>query len=341
MGRKKKQWSASGRALIAGVVAVLPALAATVEIKGKVTNDFSEQQYRSVEIIVADRLGVELGRTRPDARGRYELKFSGPRYIILKALLEGYPTALYQLDTEEQKESTTDRKENRVFGELRLLTYYQNITFAASGAAGEDSGGPPTLDQLLAQEDRRAVEIYRKARGQREAGDAGKAVGTLENLIRKFPEFYIGYVDLGMILAAQQKNDQAIEVFAKAQQLRPEHPWAYIGLGLAWSNKSDHAKAAEYLETAIGIDPDSVSAQYQLGEALFKLGQADRALECLRRSVELEPLYNPLAYKIMSSIYVSRQDAMRAAGVLEAYLEHFPDAADREKVEQIVRKLRR
>jgi len=340
MGSVQNRWSVAPRVLLASLVAALPVLAATVEIRGKVTNGLTEQQYRSVEIIVTDRLDVEQGRTRADDRGRYQLKIGGPRYIILKALLEGYPTVLYQLDTEEYKESTTDREENKVFGELRIQTYYQDITFAERGAASEEATAPLTLDQLLAQEDRRAVEIYRKARGQREAGDDDKAVGTLESLLKKFPDFYIGYVDLGMILAAQQKNDKAIEVFSKAQQLRPEHSWAYVGLGLALSNKADYAKAAENLQKAVAIEPDSVSAQFQLGEALFKLGQADRALECLQKSVELEPRFNPLAYKIISSIYVGRQDAAGAAGALEAYLQHFPDAADREKVEQILRKLK-
>ena len=90
---------------------------------------------------MTDRLGVELGRAHADERGRYELKISGPRYVILKALLEGYPTAIYQVDTQEIKESTEDREENRVFAELRTPTYFQNVTFGSAGGPG-DSGRP-------------------------------------------------------------------------------------------------------------------------------------------------------------------------------------------------------
>jgi hypothetical protein len=78
------------RLIAAALAALLPAAAAnTVEIRGKVTNQLAGEKYRQVEIVVTDRLGVELGRARPDTRGRYEMKISGPRYVILKALLEG------------------------------------------------------------------------------------------------------------------------------------------------------------------------------------------------------------------------------------------------------------
>ena len=92
----------------AALLVLFPAAAAEpVEIKGRVTNQLAEEKYRAVEIIVTDRLGVELGRARPDRRDQYELKITGPRYIIFKALLEGHPDAIYQLDTQEIKESTT------------------------------------------------------------------------------------------------------------------------------------------------------------------------------------------------------------------------------------------
>jgi len=147
-------------ASVALLVVLLALAAETVEIKGRVTNQLSEQKYRAVEVIVTDRLGVELGRARPDRRGQYELKITGPRYIILKARVEGFPEALYQLDTEEIKESTKDREENRAFGELRVPTYYQNITFAAKA-------GALSLEDLLARENPAAVKGYQAARKQK------------------------------------------------------------------------------------------------------------------------------------------------------------------------------
>ena len=324
------------RLTAAALLALYPAAAAeTVEIKGRVTNQFAAEKYRAVQVIVTDRLGVELGRARPDARGQYELKITGPRYIIFKALLEGYPDAIYQLDTEEIKESTKDREENRVFGELRIPTYYQNITFGAKAS------GPQGLEDLLARENPAAVKAYRAARSQKEAGDLKKAAGSLEKLIRQYPDFYIGYIDLGMILAAQQENDRAVEVFTQAQKLRPEHPWAYVGLGFALNNKQDYRSAAEYLEKAVQLEPNSVNAQFQLGQAAFKLGDHERALKCFEQVVVLDPKFNPIVYKTLASIYVARQDAQGAARALQSYLAQFPDAADAEKVKQILARLGR
>ncbi len=313
--------------------------AVTAEIKGRVTNNLTPQQYRAVTVIITDRLGTELGRTHPDKRGRFAIKIGGPRYVIIKAILEGYPEVIYQLDTEEHRESTTEFEHNEVFGELRIHTYYQNITFGAAGSAATTSG-PATLEELLAGEDPKAVRAYRKARWHREAGDPDKAIASLQELVRDHPNFYIGLIELGMLLAARQENDRAIEIFTAARQLRPEHPWAYVGLGVALNNKQDYRQAASYLEKAVELEPDSINAQFQLGQAAFRLNQPDRALSCFSRVIELNPTFNPMAYKIMASIYANQQEPFKAAEALELYLKHFPDAPDAAKVKEILTRLR-
>jgi len=310
----------------------------TFELKGKVTNPFTEDQFRAVTVMITDRLGTELGRAHPDKSGHYELKITGPQFIIIKAELEGFPTVKYQLDTKQYKESTTDREENRVFGELRIQTYYQNITFGEKGGAPE-AAAPLTLEDLLAKEDPEAVSAYQAARKQKEAGDLKKAAGSLEKLIKKYPGFYIGYIDLGMMLAAQQENDRALEVFTTAQALRPEHSWGYIGLGMVQNNKQDYRAAVQHLEKAVALEPSSINGQYQLGFALFNLGENDRALSCFTQVLEMNPSFNPMTYKYVSSIRVKKGDPDGAARALEGYLSQFPEATDRDRVQQILKKL--
>jgi tetratricopeptide (TPR) repeat protein len=323
------------------LLCIVPIIGGPAEIKGKVTNQFSADEYRTVSIIITDRLGVEIGRTNPSESGRYEIKISGPRYVIIKATLDGYPTPLYQLDTEEYRESTTDRPENQVFGAMRILTYYQDITFGEKENGGvQPTDVPMTLEEILAREDPKAVEDYRKAIKKKDEGNLQGAVKDLEKLNKKYPGFYIGYIELGMILAAQQENERAQDVFLTALAQQPDRSWAYVGMGVALNNKEDFESAAGYLEKAVELEPNSVNAQFQLGHALFKQGDNDRALFCFQRVVELDPGFHPLAYKEMAAIYVSKQDAAGAANSLKAYLEQFPDAQDAEKVREILTKLR-
>ncbi len=329
-----------GCAVIASLI-TLPVLGGvTFELRGKITNPFTEEQFRAVTVLVTDRLAVELGRAHPDKAGQYVMKVTGPQFIIIKAELEGFPTVIYQLDTKQYKESTTDREENRVFGELRIQTYHQNITFGEKGGA-PTAAAPLTLDDLLAKEDPEVVKAYQSARRQREGGDLKKALDSLEKLAKKHPDFYIGLIDLGMMLAAQQENDQALEVFKRAQTLRPEHSWGYVGEGLSLNNKKEYQSSMQPLEKAVSLDPNSVNAQFQMGFATFNLGQTDRAQACFLRVVELDPKFNPMAYKYISSICAKKGDTNGAARALEAYLGEFPNAPDRDKVEQILKKLGR
>jgi len=309
----------------------------TFELRGRVTNELAEEQYGAVTVLVTDRLGTELGRTRLDKSGRYQIKITGPQFIIIKAELEGFPTVIYQLDTKQYKESTTDREENRVFGELRIQTYFQNITFGEKGSP--QTSAPPGLDDLLAKEDPDVVNGYQAARKQRGAGDVKKAAESLEKLTKKHPNFYIGLIDLGMILAAQQENDRALDVFTRAQALRPEHSWGYIGLGMALNNKKDYQGAAQHLQKAVALEPSSINGQYQLGFALFSLGDNDGALSCFIKVLDMNPSFNPMTYKYVSSIRVKKGDSDGAARALESYLSQFPDAPDRDRVQQILKKL--
>ena len=177
---------------------------------------------------------------------------------------------------------------NTVFGELRVPTYYQNLTFGAKEGTTPKAVGAMSLEDLLAKEDPKAVADYQSIRKLKEAGDQKKAMDSLEKLIKKYPNFYIGHIELGMMLAAQQENDRALEIFTRANGLRPEHSWAYIGLGLALNNKQDFKGAVAPLEKAVAIEPESINAQFQLGSALFRLGDQERALGCLETGCSTE-----------------------------------------------------
>ncbi len=144
-----------------------------------------------------------------------------------------------------------------------------------------------------------------------------------------------------MMLAAREDNNRVIEVFTQARELRPEHSWGYIGLGVALNDKQDYRGGVQHLEKAVAIEPNSINAQYQLGFALFNLGETDRALSCFARVAELDPKFSPMACKYMSSIRIKKADSAGAARTLESYLAHFPDAPDRDRLEQILKKLGR
>jgi Tfp pilus assembly protein PilF len=65
-------------------------------------------------------------------------------------------------------------------------------------------------------------------------------------------------------LAKQGKMDEAMVMFQKAIQIKPDFSGAYANLGLAFANQGNIAKATIFFQKALKIDPNNTIAQKML-----------------------------------------------------------------------------
>jgi tetratricopeptide (TPR) repeat protein len=102
-------------------------------------------------------------------------------------------------------------------------------------------------------------------------------------------EDYALHVDLGQLLDARRKSDEAMKHFTRAAEMAPNVAAAQLALGGALLRTGQYADAAERFERAIAIDDRLAEAHRDLGTALAKLGRGDRAIAELGRAVDLSP----------------------------------------------------
>lgn len=85
------------------------------------------------------------------------------------------------------------------------------------------------------------------------------------------------YNKFGKLLLAMGKNEEAIQYFQKAIQLKPNYFEAYSNLGVAYAKLSQVLLAKEYFLKSIQINPFFAEGHYNLAIAFSSLNNLDLA----------------------------------------------------------------
>jgi tetratricopeptide (TPR) repeat protein len=94
---------------------------------------------------------------------------------------------------------------------------------------------------------------------------------------------------LGTTLQKQERHEEALKVFDKAVQLKPDDAdlWRHLGDNLAQLGRLDQARLA--FQQVLKLNPDHQHALYKSGALLNQLGRHEEAIGYLDRSNELLP----------------------------------------------------
>jgi tetratricopeptide (TPR) repeat protein len=94
-----------------------------------------------------------------------------------------------------------------------------------------------------------------------------------------------GYTNLARMLVAQQKMDEARQVFEKLIAAMPRDPQPHMNLASLLSGLKQFEGAAREYAAAAEIKPDDAAIQLSLGKAYLESGQTDKAVDALDRAL--------------------------------------------------------
>ena len=129
-------------------------------------------------------------------------------------------------------------------------------------------------------------------------GNVLKAVGRHDEAIERYtralqikPDYAEAHNNLGSVLQELGRHDKAIERYTKALQIKPADAEAHNNLGSALQELRRHDKAIERYTKALQIKPAFAKAHYNLGVALQELGRHDKAIERYTKALQINPDY--------------------------------------------------
>ena len=140
------------------------------------------------------------------------------------------------------------------------------------------------------------ILLAKIARGQ---GDLDEAVSSLTRAVRLEtgdaeelhikPNFVDIHNDLGNVLAAQGKINEAITHYSEALRIDPNDVKAHNNLGLTLAGQGRINDAMNHYSEALRIDPDYPEVHYNLGVVLIRLQRFDEAIYHFRQALRIRP----------------------------------------------------
>jgi tetratricopeptide (TPR) repeat protein len=106
-------------------------------------------------------------------------------------------------------------------------------------------------------------------------GDFAAALPLLERAVAAKPGEPEFHNNLGLALAAADRESEAVTAYRAALTLKPDHAIAWNNLGLAMQAQNKVSDAIDAFRRALGLDPDFAQARWNLALALLLDGQFD------------------------------------------------------------------
>ena len=121
-----------------------------------------------------------------------------------------------------------------------------------------------------------------------QSGRAGVGEGFLRRAVALEPANAEYQSHLGLMLAALDRNEEAVACFRRANELAPQYADAYVNLGTALVKLGRIDEAMASLERVIALNPAQIGPFLSLGHAMLEAGQIDEAIGVYRRGLEVD-----------------------------------------------------
>jgi tetratricopeptide (TPR) repeat protein len=130
---------------------------------------------------------------------------------------------------------------------------------------------------------------FKIAVAQYEARKYPEAAAQLERLVREIPESFEVHELLGLVYAAQSKNDRANEHLEKAVRLKPDSTTAHTNLGNNLLRMGKLDLAEQQFKKAATLEPQDYEANHNLGEFYARSNKIAEAIPFLERAERINP----------------------------------------------------
>jgi tetratricopeptide (TPR) repeat protein len=303
---------------VVAVEAALAGASVAAGLAGVVYSEASNQRISHASVWLCDDGGNRLLEAVTTDEGQFAFQglHSGP--YILKVNAGGYDPV--EMDV------------NVSFGTEHGISIF--LKSARSSSKTQANGASISAHELSMPEAARKLADAGKKKLNTEHNPSG-ALQDLQSAVKKAPDYYEAYYQIGMVYLALQSADEAEKNLEKAVELSRENLGeSDLALAMLLIAKHDTARGEELLRKGLELNPNSWMGFFELGKLELYRNHLEAALEAAQRAKELAPA-QPMVYRLMSLIHLRQKNDAAALVDLDAYIKLDPDSAAGETAKKI------
>jgi len=138
-----------------------------------------------------------------------------------------------------------------------------------------------------------------------------EALGVANEIVKKFPNEYEAYLNLGNLFASWRLFQKAVEPYRRAIVLAPDKTQAYNNLGVVYKELGRNEEALFAYQKVLELNPNDSAALNNLGNLRRNMGDTTGAIAALKCSITLNPNYAD-AYSNLGALYKENKEFDRA-----------------------------
>jgi tetratricopeptide (TPR) repeat protein len=185
-----------------------------------------------------------------------------------------------------------------------------------------------------------ALKHYRKGVEALGAGKTSEAIKGFKVAVEAHPRFYAARLELGRVLRAQKRFNEAEEALRPLLEIAPRRAEPRIELAIVLLVLRRQKDSARELRKAIELEEASWVSHLYLGWALLE-DEPDQAELHFTRALELDEQRAAQAHLSLARLAHGRKMKQDAIRHLEAYLTLAPDAPDANAVRKLLGQIRK
>jgi len=154
-----------------------------------------------------------------------------------------------------------------------------------------------------------------------------------------YPDAWLPYNNLGLILSRKGQVDAAIFDYQKALEINPNYAEARNNLGSVLLQRGQMNGALLQFQKAVEINPSYAEAYNNLGVTFARQGRLDEAMGPLQKALELNPDYFEAHYNL-GAIFLQKKKADEAVAQFQDALQLDPNNGQAQKSLAEARKMK-
>ncbi len=152
-------------------------------------------------------------------------------------------------------------------------------------------------------------------------------LASIQRQLENDPDNATHHVNLGALMQAQGKLNEAIQYFRRAVQIQPDLAAAHSNLGVMLQMQDQLDDAIGHFNEAVQLDPGNAKAQANLASALRRSGDIDKAIHHYRLAIGANPNLTEV-HNNLADLLRSRGEFAQASGHYREVLKLKPDQAE-------------